>query len=145
LTSLVVQRSESLPTNDEVPGSISGSTVGLFLEGDDSRGDHCLGRLVEFRFKAPPGNTSSSITTHTPSGQRNCASWASQPQKSVTLLPCPQRACGGIGGRDSKTFCETFVILCRIQKDILINVHTSSCEVKCKVFPLQARCGPQGG
>ena len=48
-----------------------------------------LGRLVEFRFKVPPGTTSSSITTHTPSGQRNYASWASQHQKSVTLLPCP--------------------------------------------------------
>jgi len=38
-------------------------------------------------------------------GQRNCASWASQPQKSVTFLPCPgaratksTRTCGGIGG-----------------------------------------------
>ena len=42
------------------------------------------------RAKALPGTTSSSITTHTSSsGQRNCASWASQPQKSVTLLPCP--------------------------------------------------------
>jgi len=40
----------------------------------------------------------------TSSGQRNCASWASQPQKSVTLRPCPgrrttksTRTCGGIG------------------------------------------------
>ena len=64
---------------------------GIFLEREDSRSDHGLGRLVEFRFKAPPGTTSSSITTHTPSGQRNCASWASQPQKSVILLPCPGR------------------------------------------------------
>jgi len=39
--------------------------VGIFLEGEDSRGDHGLGRLVEFRFKAPPGTTSSYITTHT--------------------------------------------------------------------------------
>jgi len=53
-------------------------------------------RLVEFRFKAPPGTTSSSITTNTSSGQRNCASWASQPQKSVTFLPCP-------GGRITKS------------------------------------------
>ena len=29
----------------------------FFLEGEDSRGDHGLGRLVEFRFKAPPGST----------------------------------------------------------------------------------------
>ena len=78
-TSLVVYWSESLTTNHEVPGSIPGSTVGIFLEGEYSRGDHGLGRLVEFRFKAPPGTTSSSITTHTPSEQRNCASWASQP------------------------------------------------------------------
>jgi len=74
----------------EVPGSIPGSTVGIFLEGEDSRGDHGLGKLIEFRFKAPPGTTSSSITTHKPSGQRNRASWASQPQKSVTLLPCSE-------------------------------------------------------
>ena len=76
-------------TNREVLGSIPGSTLGIFLEGEDPRGDHGLGRLVDFRFKVPPGTTSSSITTHTSSGQRNSASWASQPQKSVTLLPCP--------------------------------------------------------
>ena len=87
--------SESLTTNHEAPGSIPGSTVGIFLEGEDSRGDHGLGRFLEFRFKAPPGNTSSSITTHRPSGQRNCASWASQPHK-VTLLSCP-------GGRTTKS------------------------------------------
>ena len=96
MTSLVVYWSESLTTNHEVPGSIPGSTVGIFLEGDDSRGDHGLGRLVAFRFKATPGTTSSSITTHTPLGQRKCASWASQPQKSVTFLPCP-------GGRTTKS------------------------------------------
>ena len=92
----MVYWSESLTTNHEVPGSIPGSTVGIFLEGEDSRGDHGLGRLEEFWFKAPPRTTSSSITTHTPSGQRDCASWASQPQKSVTLLPCP-------GGRTTKS------------------------------------------
>ena len=67
-TNLVVQWSESLTTNHEVPGSIPGSTVRIFLEGEDFRGDHGLGRLVEFRFKAPPGITSSSITTHTSTG-----------------------------------------------------------------------------
>ena len=51
-------------TNHEVPGSILGSTVGIFPEGEDSRGGHGLGRLVEFRFKGPPGSTSSYITTH---------------------------------------------------------------------------------
>jgi len=35
-----------------------GSTVGIFPEGEDSRGDHGLGRLVQFRFKGPPGTTS---------------------------------------------------------------------------------------
>jgi len=70
--------------------------VGIFLEGEHSRGDYCLGRLVECRVKASPATTSSSITTHTPSGQRNCASWASQPQKSVTHLPC-------LGGRTTKS------------------------------------------
>ena len=96
MTSLVVLWSESLTTNHEAPGSIPGSTVGIFLQGEDTHGVHDLGRLVEFRFKAPPGTTSSSITTHTTSGQRNCALWASQPQKSVTLLPCP-------GGRTTKS------------------------------------------
>jgi len=38
--------------------------VGIFSEGEDSRGDHGLGRLVETRFKCPPGTTSSYITTH---------------------------------------------------------------------------------
>ena len=89
VTSLVVYWSGSLTTNHEVPGSIPGSTVGIFLEGEDPFRDHGLGRLVQFRFKAPPGTTSSSITSHTPSGQRSRASWASRPQKSVTLLPCP--------------------------------------------------------
>ena len=60
----MVYWSESLPTKREVPGSIPGSTVGIFLEGEDSRGDHGLGRLVEFRFKGPPRTTSSYITTH---------------------------------------------------------------------------------
>jgi len=38
--------------------------VGIFLEGEDSRGDHSLGRLVEFRFRGSPGTTSPYITTH---------------------------------------------------------------------------------
>jgi hypothetical protein len=80
----MVYWSESLTTSHEVTGSIPGSTVGIFLEGEDSRGDHGVGRLVEFRFKAPPGTTSSSITTHTPSGQRNCTSWASPSEVGYT-------------------------------------------------------------
>ena len=46
MTSLVVYWSKSLTTNHEVPGSIPGSTVGIFLEEEDSRGDHGLDRLV---------------------------------------------------------------------------------------------------
>jgi len=60
----VVYWSESLTINHEVPGSIPGSTVGIFPEEGDPRGDHGLGRLVEFRFKGPPGTTSPYITTH---------------------------------------------------------------------------------
>jgi len=59
----VVWCSESLATNHEVPGSIPGSTMGIFLEGEESRDDHGLGRLVECRFKGPPGITTSYITT----------------------------------------------------------------------------------
>jgi hypothetical protein len=70
--------------------------------------------VVEFRFKAPPGTSYSYITIH-PSGQRNCASWASQPQKSVTIRPQP----GGEttksirdmwwhwGGKKSRITCNT--------------------------------------
>jgi len=61
MTSLVVQWSES---NHEGPGSIPGSTVGIFPEGEDSRGDHGLGRFVECRFKGPSGTPFSYITTH---------------------------------------------------------------------------------
>ena len=65
MTSLVVYWSESLTTNHELSGSIPGSTMEIFLEGEDSHSDHGLSSVVEFRFKAPPGTTSSSITTHT--------------------------------------------------------------------------------
>jgi hypothetical protein len=37
---------------------------GFFLEGEDPHGVHGLGSLVEFRFKAPPGTSSSYITIH---------------------------------------------------------------------------------
>jgi hypothetical protein len=36
----------------------------FFLEGKDPHGDHGLGSLVEFRFKAPPGTSYSYITIH---------------------------------------------------------------------------------
>ena len=64
LTSLVVYWSESLTTNHEPPGSTPNSNVGIFPEGEDSRGDHDMGMLVEFRFKGTPGTTSSYITNH---------------------------------------------------------------------------------
>ena len=85
-----------MTANHEVPGSIPGSTVGIFFEGEISRGDHGHGRSVEFTFKTPRGAKSASITTHTPSEQHKCASCASQTQKSVTLLPCT-------GGRTTKS------------------------------------------
>jgi hypothetical protein len=37
---------------------------GIFLEEEDSHGDHGLGSLVELRFKAPPGTSYSYITIH---------------------------------------------------------------------------------
>jgi hypothetical protein len=37
---------------------------GFFLEEKDPLGDHGLGRLVEFRFKVPPGTSYSYITIH---------------------------------------------------------------------------------
>ena len=62
--------------------------------------------VSRFRLKAPPGTSSPYISPLTSSGQRNCASWASQPQKSVTLPPQPGGGprkfvwtCGGIRKR----------------------------------------------
>jgi len=44
MTSLVAWWSEFLTTNDEVPGSIPGSTMCVFpLKGEDAHGDHGLG------------------------------------------------------------------------------------------------------
>jgi hypothetical protein len=37
---------------------------GLFLEGEDSHGDHGLDSLVEVRFKAPSSTSYSCITVH---------------------------------------------------------------------------------
>jgi hypothetical protein len=53
---------------------------GFFREGEDYHADHGLGNLVELHTHISPS---------TSSGQRNCASWASQTQKSVTLRPQP--------------------------------------------------------
>ena len=93
-----------LTTDHEVPGSIPGSTMGIFL---------CRGRIPvvtmvwvvsRSRLKAPPGTLSPYISPLTPSGQRNCASWASQPQKLVTLPPQP-------GGGNHKSLYEHVVAL----------------------------------
>jgi hypothetical protein len=39
-------------------------TWGFFLEEEDPNGDHCMGSLVELRFKALPGTSYSYITIH---------------------------------------------------------------------------------
>jgi len=62
------------------------------------------------RLKAPSGTSSPYISPLTPSGQRNCASWASHPQKSVTLPPQP-------GGGTTKVSYEHVVAL---EKNIYI-------------------------
>ena len=59
------------------------------------------------RLKAPPGTSSPYISPLTSSGQRNCASWASQSQKSVTLPPQP-------GGGDYESSYEHVVALKKI-------------------------------
>ena len=56
------------------------------------------------RLKAPPGTSSPYTSPLTPPGQRNCASWASQPQKSVTIPPQP-------GGGDHEISYEHVVAL----------------------------------
>ena len=77
--------------------------MGIFLEGEDSHGDHGLGRLVEFRFKATPGTTSSSITTHhqdnltTPHGRPNLRSRLHSCHAQEGGPRSPQRTCGGTG------------------------------------------------
>jgi hypothetical protein len=60
----------------------------FFLEEEDSHGDHGLGSLVEFRLR-PLLLLHIHVSPSNSSGQRNCASWASQPQKSITLRPQP--------------------------------------------------------
>ena len=69
----------------------------------------------------PPGTVSSSITTHTPSEQRNCSSWVSQTQKSVTLLPCP-------GGRTTKSTKDMWW---HWTKKIYIYIHTHTHTQTC--------------
>jgi hypothetical protein len=61
---------------------------GFFFEGEDCHGDHGLGSLVELRLR-PLLVLHIHVSPPTSSGQRNCASWMSQPQNSVTLWPQP--------------------------------------------------------
>ena len=68
-------------------------------------------------LKAPPGTPSPYISPLTPSGQRNCASWASQPQKSAAIPPQP-------GGGDHESSYEHVVTLERKQK-----FSTYGCEI----------------
>ena len=56
------------------------------------------------RLKVPPGTSYPYISPLTPPGQRNCASWASQSQKSVTLPPQPE-------GGDHESLYEHVVTL----------------------------------
>jgi hypothetical protein len=62
---------------------------GFFLDGEGPHGDHGLGSLVEFRFKAPSRYFIFiyQITPHRDNVNR--ASLASQPRKPVTLRPQP--------------------------------------------------------
>jgi hypothetical protein len=61
-------------------------TWGIFLEGEDSHGDHDLGSLVKFRSR-PLLVLHMHVSPSASSRKRNCTSWASQPQKTVTLRP----------------------------------------------------------
>ena len=93
--SLVVQWLESLTINHEVSGSIPGSNVVIFFQKGMIPavtmawvGWQNLGLRALLALHPP-------LSSLTSSGQRNCTSWASQPQKSVTLLPYA-------GGRTTK-------------------------------------------
>jgi hypothetical protein len=98
-------RSELLTTNHEIPGRFPVLPWEFTLAWEGSSQRPWSGQLVEVRFKVPPGTTRSHIPSSlTSSGQRNCALWAPQPQKSVTLRIQPGGGttkstwtCGGIG------------------------------------------------
>ena len=73
--------------------------MGIFLVGRGSPWWPWSGQLVDLDLR-PHLAPHFPISPLTPSGQRNCASWASQPQKSVTLPPQP-------GGGTKKKFTWT--------------------------------------
>jgi hypothetical protein len=64
-------------------------TWAFFLEGEDPHGDHGLGSLVELKLRPLLALHTHVTPPSTSSGQCNRASWASQPQRSVTLRPQP--------------------------------------------------------
>ena len=74
--------------------------------------------VSRFRLKVPPGTSFPNISPLIPSGQRNCASWASQPQKSVTLPPQP-------GGGDHESSYKHVVALEK-KKNLFVNWFTTA-------------------
>jgi hypothetical protein len=85
--------------------------VGIFPCRERSPQRSWSGKLVELRFKGPPGTPRSHISSSlTSSGQRIRAQWAPQPQKSVTLRPQLGGGttkyiwtCGGTGEKDENS------------------------------------------
>jgi hypothetical protein len=85
--------------------------MGFFLKREDSHGDG-LGSLEELRLR-PLLVLHIHISPSTSSGQRNCASWASQPQKSVTFRPQP-------GGETTKSIRDMWR---HRQKKVAYNIN----------------------
>jgi hypothetical protein len=50
MTNFVVYWSQFLDTYDKATGSVPGSTIGIFPEGERSHSDHGLGSLAEIMF-----------------------------------------------------------------------------------------------
>jgi hypothetical protein len=73
---------------------------GFFLIGEDPHGGHDLGSSYNLGLRPLPV-LHIHISPSTSSGQRNCASWASQRQKSVTLQPQP-------GGETTKSMTDVW-------------------------------------
>ena len=122
---------QSLTTNHEVPGSIPDSTVGIFPEGEDSCGDHGLGRLVEFRFKGPPWH--SIILYHHSHHRYNVTAPRGLPRLRSRLRCCHAQE-GGPRSPQGHVVGKKRPILRRIQWNIFINVLSSSCEVLCIIL-----------
>src|SRR5215510_16302019 len=102
----------------------------FFLEGEDTHGKHGLCSLVDLKFKAPPGT--SYISPSTSSEQRNCASWASQPQKSVTLRPQPggetTKSIREMWGGGIKNFISNYISNCAYLVMIITTSFTGTTE-----------------